>query len=473
MFLRVVWLPQVMNSEQRKINHLLWRSGFGPVAQQHLNHSQPLQTVMDEVTDKNKPQCYLDYSDKAIADLQKKSGMEMLERAGNKVVRRLLFVGTNHYWLQTMISSKNDLHERMTLFWAGIFACQNILARQGEDYINTIREHALGKFPALLTAVSKHPSMLRFLNNQQNRKEHPNENFAREVMELFTLGRGHYSEKDIREAARAFTGWGFNNKGEFIFRKQQHDAGEKEFFDRKGNFNGDDILKIITSQKQCARYLCARIYQHFVNDQPDWKIIEQLSDRFFNSGYDIHDLMNHIFRSEWFFDDENLGVKVKSPVVLLVNLSRNFNIRFADHAEALRIQRILGQVLLFPPNVAGWHEGKNWIDSSTLLYRLNLPSLLMKASNIPIRAKKEFDAQLADADVSEEDSKSRIKIFSDHKLFEEAFKRNNSAEWKSLLTGMFIQTSNAGSILNNWKDNNKTPLEAALYLMSLPEFQLS
>lgn len=461
-----------MNSEQRKVNHLLWRSGFGPVAQQHLNNSFTLRSLIEEITDKNKPQFYLDYSDKAIADLQKKSGMEMMERAGNKLVRRLLFVGTNHYWLQTMISSKNDLHERMTLFWAGIFACQNLPARQGEDYINTIREHALGKFPSLLTAVSKHPSMLRFLNNQQNRKEHPNENFAREVMELFTLGRGNYTEKDIREAARAFTGWGFDKNQQFVFRRNQHDSGEKEFLGQKGNFNGDDILKIITSQKQCARYLCTRIFKHFVNDQPEEKIIEDLALRFFNSGYDIHDLMKHIFSSEWFYDEKNLGVKVKSPVVLLVNLSRNFNIRFADHAEALRIQKILGQVLLYPPNVAGWPEGKNWIDSSTLLFRLNLPSMLLKASNIPLKAKKEFDAQLADADVSEEDN-SRVKIYSDTKAFEDSVSEIKPELWKSQLAGLFLQTSNADFILNKWKENYSSPVEATLYLMSLPEFQLS
>lgn len=461
-----------MNSEQRKINHLLWRSGFGPVAQQHLHNADSLQTWIARLTDKNIPQFYLDYSDKAIADLQKKSGMETMERAGNKLVRRLLFIGTNHYWLQTMISSKNDLHERMTLFWAGIFACQNLLARQGEDYINTIREHALGKFPALLTAVSKHPAMLRFLNNQQNRKAHPNENFAREVMELFTLGRGNYNEKDIREAARAFTGWGFDKNQQFVFRKNQHDYGEKEFLGQKGDFDGDDILRIITSQKQCARYLCQRIYQHFVNDKPDEKMIEELSIRFFNSGYDIHDLMKHILSSEWFYDEKNIGVKVKSPIVLLVNLSRNFNIRFADHAESLRIQKILGQILLYPPNVAGWPEGKNWIDSSTLLYRLNLPSLLIKASNIPIRAKKEFDAQLADADVSEED-KSRVKIFSDTKAFEESFREKKQEAFKSDLTSMFIQTLNADSILLNWKESYTSPVDAALYLMSLPEYQLS
>lgn len=462
-----------MNSEQRKINHLLWRSGFGPVAHLQATYPPSLHSLIEEVTSKSKPQFYLDYSDRAIARLQKQSGMEMPERAGNKIVRRLLFIGTNHYWLQTMINSKNDLHERMTLFWAGIFACRNLLARQGEDYINTLREHALGKFPDLLSAVSKHPSMLRFLNNQQNRKEHPNENFARELMELFTLGRGNYTEKDIREAARAFTGWGFDNKGNFIFRKQQHDFGEKEFLGQKGNFDGDDILRIITSQKQCARYLCQRIYQHFVHDEADEKALDALAARFYDSGYDIHDLMKYLFSSDWFYDENNIGAKIKSPVVLLVNLSRNFNIRFSDHAEALRIQRILGQVLLNPPNVAGWPEGKNWIDSSTLLYRLNLPSMLLKASNIPINAKKEFDAQLTDADVSETDDKVRIKIFSDTQPFADSFRQTPPEQLKAALTGLFIQTPNADRIISRWKETYSSPVDAALYLMSLPEFQLS
>jgi uncharacterized protein (DUF1800 family) len=461
-----------MNSEQRKINHLLWRAGFGPVAQNHLKNSWSLQQWIERLTDKNNDRFYLDYSDKAISALQKKSGMEWMERAGNKLARRILFIGTNYYWLQTMIESKNDLHERMTLFWAGIFACQNLLARQGEDYINTIREHALGKFPDLLNAVSKHPSMLRFLNNQQNRKQHPNENFAREVMELFTLGRGNYTEKDVREAARAFTGWGFNDKGEFVFRKQHHDFGEKEFLGQKGNFTGDDILRIIISQKQCARYLCRRIYRHFVNDNEDEKIIELLAERFYNSGYDIHDLIKHIFSSEWFYDDKNIGIKVKPPVVLLVNLSRQFNIRFSEHGELLRIQRILGQVLLFPPNVSGWPEGKNWIDSSTLLYRLNLPSMLLKASNIPLNAKKEFDAQLSDVDVSEQDRESRVKIISDTRSFEQSFQGMNSEEMKKQLAALLLQTGNAANILSNWKENYDTATDAALYLMSLPEYQL-
>jgi uncharacterized protein (DUF1800 family) len=462
-----------MKGERRLCNHLLWRAGFGPVAQQHFSGQCSLSALINHLTDANLPCYYLDYSDRLIDRLQKRAGMGLMERTGNKIARRLLFIGTNHYWLQTMIDSKNDLHERMTLFWAGLFACQNLFARQGEDYINTIREHALGYFPKLLSAVSRHPAMLRFLNNQQNRKEHPNENFAREVMELFTLGRGHYTERDVREAARAFTGWGFDKDGNFVFRKAWHDDGIKEFLGQKGHFTGDDILRILTEQKQCARYLCTRIYIHFVNDQPDEKIIASLADRFYHSGYNIHNLMQHIFKSPWFYDERNIGVKVKSPVVLLVNLCRNFNIRFVDHRECLRIQRVLGQVLLMPPNVGGWPEGKNWIDSSTLLYRLSLPSRLLKATNLSLNPKQEFDVRLQEADVSEESQDDQIRFVSDTQPFEASFAGLQGQALKQAMMDLFIQTGHAENLLNGWKGQPSTALEAALHVMSLPEFQLS
>ncbi len=462
-----------MDRERRLCNHLLWRAGFGPVAYRHFAGSCSLTDLINQLTNPDNACYYLEYHDRLIDRLQKRSGMSLMERAGNKIARRLLFIGTNHYWLQTMIDSKNDLHERMTLFWAGLFACQNLFARQGEDYINTIREHALGHFPKLLSAVSKHPAMLRFLNNQQNRKEHPNENFAREVMELFTLGRGHYTEHDVREAARAFTGWSVDRDGNFVFRTAWHDNGIKEFLGQKGPFTGDDILRILTEQKQCARYLCTRIYIHFVNDQPDEKIINTLTDRFYNSGYNIHDLMQHIFQSSWFYEEKNIGVKVKSPVVLLVNLCRNFNIRFVDHRECLRIQRVLGQVLLMPPNVGGWPEGKNWIDSSTLLYRLNLPSLLLKGASLSLNPKKEFDARLEDADVSEESRNDRVRFVTDTKPFEEAFAHLHGQELKQAMMDLYIQTGHTENLLREWKAVTPAALEAALHVMSLPEFQLS
>src|SRR5450432_1595431 len=157
--------------------------------------------------------------------------------------------------------------------------------------LDITRTHALGNFGDLLKEVSKSASMINFLNNNQNRKDHPNENFAREVMELFTLGRGHYTETDVKQAARAFTGWGASFNGDFIFRQRQHDDERKTFLGNTGNFNGDDILKIILEQKQTARFITHKIYKYFVNNDIDPDRIEWLANRFYQHNYDIEKLM--------------------------------------------------------------------------------------------------------------------------------------------------------------------------------------
>ena len=148
--------------------------------------------------------------------------------------------------------------------------------------------------------------MLSFLNNQQNKKQHPNENIAREVMELFTLGRGNYTENDIKEAARSFTGWGFNYQGEFQFKQKQHDSGSKTILGQTGNFTGEDVLNILLEQKQTSKYITQKVYKYFVNDNIDNEKVEWLSKRFYSSNYNIADLMKDIFSSDWFYDAKNI-----------------------------------------------------------------------------------------------------------------------------------------------------------------------
>ena len=150
-----------------------------------------------------------------------------------------------------------------------------------------------------------------FLNNQQNKKQHPNENFAREVMELFTLGRGNYTENDIKEAARAFTGWGYNVGGDFVFRKNQHDTGTKTVLGKTGNFDGDDIIDILLEQKQTAIFITKKVYKFFVNENIDAEKVEWLGNRFFQSGYNIKNLLEDIFISDWFYAEKNIGTKIK------------------------------------------------------------------------------------------------------------------------------------------------------------------
>ena len=309
-------------------------------------------------------------------------------RANAQKVRDL-----NLQWLDQMASGTDVLREKMALFWHGHFACRtmgrNPLFMQ--QYANTLRQHALGNFRDLLMAASKEPAMLQFLNNQQNRKNAPNENFAREVMELFTLGRGNYSEFDIKEAARAFTGWQFTPEGEFVFRAQVHDDGEKKIFGKTGTFNGEDVIAMLLENPQTARFITAKIYRSFVNETEDEKRVDQLANQFYESGYDIAALMETIFMADWFYDAKNIGAHIKSPVELLVGLRHTLGVQFDQPQPQIFVQRTLGQLLFYPPNVAGWPGGKNWIDSSSLLFRMQLPNYVLKAAEVTVQPKEDGD----------------------------------------------------------------------------------
>ncbi|MFT4032307.1 MAG: DUF1800 domain-containing protein [Siphonobacter sp.] len=301
----------------------------------------------------------------------------------------------NYAWVSQMGSGKSALREKMTFFWHGHFACRS----QNPNFVqlqnNTIREKALGKFGDLLLAISKDPAMLQFLNNQQNRKQSPNENFAREVMELFTLGRGHYTEQDIKEAARAFTGWGFNLSGEFTFRKNQHDEASKTFFGKTGNFNGEDILTMILERPETATFLVTKLYRFFVNDTPDQAIIAQLAPRFQQKDYDIAWLLEEIFTSDWFYAPQNIGIKIKSPVEYIAGLQRTFGLKYGNKQSVLYVQKALDQVLFYPPNVAGWPGGTSWIDSSSLLLRMKLPEVILNSVELNFKAKADGDVNTA------------------------------------------------------------------------------
>ncbi|GAB2529446.1 DUF1800 domain-containing protein [Spirosoma aerophilum] len=299
----------------------------------------------------------------------------------------------NLQWLDRMSTGKAALREKMALFWHGHFACRtqgrNPLFMQ--QYANTLRQNALGTFGDLLMAVSKEPAMLQFLNNQQNRKNAPNENFAREVMELFTLGRGNYSEHDIKEAARAFTGWQFTPEGQFVFRPQVHDEGEKTIFGKTGPFIGEDVIAMLLENRQTARFITAKLYRFFVNETEDKKQVDALADQFYKSGYDITDLMETIFTADWFYDTKNIGAHIKSPVELLAGVRHTLGVQFDQPQPQIFVQRTLGQLLFYPPNVAGWPGGKNWIDSSSLLFRMQLPNYILKATEVTVKPKEDGD----------------------------------------------------------------------------------
>lgn len=394
-----------------------------------------------------------------------------MRRQSRQQVRQL-----NTAWVERMVDGQNSLREKMTYFWHGHFACQNRNIYFIQNQINTIRKHALGNFKDLVMAIAKDPAMLLFLNNQQNRKQHPNENFARELMELFTLGRGNYTEKDIKEAARAFTGWGINRRTyEFRFQKRFHDFGSKTFLGKTGNFNGEEIIDIILKQEQTAKFIAEKIYCFFVNDVPDQRIIDRLGRQLYQSNYNIGALMRTIFTSGWFYQKQNIGAKIKSPVELLVGLRRNFDIDFNKKNASLFIQKVLGQVLLFPPNVAGWPGGQTWIDSSTLMFRLRLSYLIFKAADLEVVAK-------AEGDVNKQGFVNRRMRRLDAKIHWKSYIQYfaGEANKKKLyrdLTGFLLQVEHPKNqeFVNRFANGSTTNdliKTISLGIVSLPEYQM-
>lgn len=366
---------------QRSIQHLFLRAGFG-ISFETLQNSlgKSTEVLVDEIFEKANPPRYLNLAVKEDF----RPPIEGSPEARQVFIERStkMLMNLNVAWLRNMASLEGDIREKMTFFWHGHFASTSNNAYLVQQQNNLIREHALGNFRDLLKAVSKDAVLIQYLNNQQNRKNAPNENFAREVMELFTLGRGHYTEQDVKEAARAFTGWGFNENGEFEFRTLTHDYGEKTILGQTGNFEGDDVLDIILNQKQTAKFIVEKIYAFFVSEELDKYKVEALAEKFYASGYDITSLLKEIFISEWFYYKDNIGIKIKSPVELIASSMHMFKIDFENIEALVGIQKLLGQVLFRPPNVAGWPSGSEWIDASTLILRLRLVEVAMASAKL-------------------------------------------------------------------------------------------
>jgi len=291
------------------------------------------------------------------------------------------------WWLQEMLTTDSPLTERMTLFWHNHFVSSQqkvkstaLLVRQNL----LLRRYALGNFGELLHAVARDPAMVVYLDNVSNRKGSPNENFAREVMELFTLGEGHYTEQDIREAARAFTGWSLDRwTGDFRFYPRLHDNGEKVVLGQRGRFNGDDVLDLLLAQPATAEFITTKLWREFISLQPDPQAVKRMASHFRNSRYDLRTLMRDLLTSDAFYASGNRAALVKSPVDLVVGTLRLFDLHPQDLRPAALATRNLGQDLFGPPNVKGWPGGEAWINSQTLLARRQLLSRLFRGEEMP------------------------------------------------------------------------------------------
>ncbi|MBC7904391.1 MAG: DUF1800 domain-containing protein [Gemmatimonadaceae bacterium] len=389
---------------QQKNLHLSWRAGFGPSASDlaEIDKTGNAEWLKQIFKQSSAQPAYIDVTDDELKQLLRERGEKGYRSADvDENQRRRLreksrdgLKALNLAWLGQMVNSPQQLREKMSLFWHGHFATRTVNIIYQQQLLDTIRKNALGNFATLLREVSKSASMINFLNNNQNRKGHPNENFAREVMELFTLGRGNYSENDVKEAARSFTGWGADASGAFNFKKNQHDTGEKTIFGKTGAFSGDDTLNMLLEKRETAVFVARKVYKYFVNEIPDEEKVNWLAARFYKNNYDISALMNDVFSADWFYSEKNIGSRIKSPVELLAGIRRFLPMQIDNEEVQLLLQRYLGQVLFYPPNVAGWPGGRNWIDSSTLMMRLRIPQLIYEGNAFQAKPKDDDDQMM-------------------------------------------------------------------------------
>jgi len=279
-----------------------------------------------------------------------------------------------YWWANRMLATKCPLEEKMALFWHGHFAVNEAKVR---DYRKTLgqlelfQKYGTDNFPALLLAVARDPAMLSFLDAGVNVKGSPNENFAREIMELFTMGVGNYSEKDIREGARAFTGWNYADLT-FVVNKEQHDDAPKTFLGQTGNFDGVDVINIILKQPVTARFISGKIYRYFVRQELDPQVQDKLGAVLRNNDYKIAPLLETIFLSRDFYSSASVGTQIKSPVQLAISTFKKLGLTEVPGVPDFNIATgTLGQRLFSPPTVAGWSEGRSWITPGLLLERGN------------------------------------------------------------------------------------------------------
>jgi uncharacterized protein (DUF1800 family) len=293
------------------------------------------------------------------------------------------------WWVGEMLSTPSPLTERMTLFWHNHFVSSQQKVKLAELMYRqnaTLRANALGNFADLLHAIARDPAMVIYLDNAQNRKGSPNENFAREVMELFTLGEGHYSEQDVKEAARAFTGWSLDREtGQFVFRRFIHDDGVKTVLGRTGNFDGDQVLDILLQEPATAEFITRKLWREFVSPDPDETAIRRIAQRFRDSRYDIKVALHDLFTSDAFYASENRGVLVKSPIELVVGTLRQFDMKPGEVTPFAVAAAGMGQNLFAPPNVKGWPGQETWINASTLLARKQFLERLFRGDEASAR----------------------------------------------------------------------------------------
>jgi hypothetical protein len=280
---------------------------------------------------------------------------------------------TTQWWLNRLAFGKYPMQEKLTFFWHGHFTTSAkderaalLMWKQNE----LLRQNAGGNFETFVRSISRDPAMLDYLNNNENRKAHPNENYARELMELFTLGIGNYTEDDVKQAARAFTGWGHDGT-DFVYRVNQHDEGTKTFLGSSGTFDGDDVITLILQHPACPRFISGEIFKLFAYDNIDPGLSIALAQILYTNHYQLRPLYRTILTSKAFYSPQSVGVQIKSPVQLVVGTIRMLGLQMPPTQALASALNQMGELPFMPPNVRGWPGGRMWINTSTLFIRYN------------------------------------------------------------------------------------------------------
>jgi uncharacterized protein (DUF1800 family) len=356
----------------KKAGHLYRRGGFGA------NWAE-LQTAVAERHEKS--------IDRLLQGRAETPEMQQTAQELGKAFRQNI-VQARGWWLSRMLDGPHPLREKITLFWHNHFAT-SIAKVNNPGYMfgqyELMQRNALGNFRTMLQEMSKDPAMMVWLDTVQSKKGQPNENYARELMELFSLGIGNYTEKDIREAAKSFTGWEIQN-GQFFFNTNQFDTGTKTVLGKSGNLKGEDIVEICLNQPSCPRFIARKMFRFLVSESisPEPELIEPLAQQFKASDFDIRKLVESILRSNLFFSPEAYRSRIKSPVDFALGIVRGLEIRVSLTAVATALET-LGQNLFAPPSVKGWDGGPTWLNGQTLLFRQNLALALSSRSGVYVR----------------------------------------------------------------------------------------
>jgi len=476
--------------------HLLNRAGFGgpPAEIDKLVELGPDKAVSQLVDFEKIPDPWPN-PDWAKPDPNRVARMQELRKATEEERKKMIqedrelqrqhMMELRGWWLQRMAKGPRPLQEKMTLFWHGHFATSvekvrdaYLMWRQNELF----RRLATGSWSQMLIMTAQDPAMLVWLDQAQSKKEHPNENFAREVMELFTLGEGHYTEKDITEAARALTGWTYDrNHQKFIDRPNQHDDGVKTILGRTGNLDGKDFLEQIVAQPQAARFITANIWNFFAGRPASDELVTDMATVFRKSGNNFKPLLNAMFRSEEFYAANVIRNQVKSPVQWLVGSVRVLERELPPPIVCFGLTRNLGQDLFAPPNVKGWDGGLSWITTNNLLARYNESAMLVLGDKSMLRGMNVGKAkQPANKKMQRRLDNVSLAAVSPEKILTEEERKNKDALLAALEKRLLQSRlkDQQKKVLRDFLDSkgkldDYDILETIRLIMSTPEYQLT